>query len=359
MSGLGPTRAAFVVASLGLWGCRAPGPAEPAPPSQASPASASARFQGVEPARGSAWLDAPAHVVSSPNDTALVSAPLGARVQKLRVYPGQTVREGDALVDVVMPELLRAAGALRSADLRLASWQERRAILAPLVEKGLARPAELSDIDANIASVRGDRESARATLRAAGELDARAGALLDGQGVVSLRAPLGGVVVSVTAKVGEFREPNSGALVELVSPDADPRVEARFAAAPPPGMRFEWVEAGRSMPLVLDALSPHADERDGSRVAWFHVEGADASVGLVAGALGRVHMVVRDDWVVVPTQALREEHGETTVEVREAAGTRRVQVKLIQRSDTEALIEGLRAEAQIAVGARGEGDSSP
>ncbi|MFT3923766.1 MAG: efflux RND transporter periplasmic adaptor subunit [Myxococcales bacterium] len=341
--------AGAVALCCSLIGCSTQEPAREAPEAQA--ASSVARFQSVEAARESSWLDAPARVVSSPNDTALISVPLSARVRRVRVRAGQTVNEGDALVDVVMPELIRAAGALRSAELRLQSWQERRAVVAPLLEKGLARAAELSDIDANIASVRGDRESARATLRAAGELDTRAAGLLDGDGAVALRAPLTGVVVSVNAKLGEMREPNAGPLLELVSADADPRVEARFATPPPVGVTFEWVDVNRSVPLVLDALSPHADERDGLRVAWLHAR--EPEPGLVAGTLGRVRMKLREDWVVIPSGALSEERGQTYVEVRDPVGTHKLPVKVIRQSGTEALVEGVPLQAQVAVDVRG------
>lgn len=308
--------------------------------------SVATRWQAVEPAGRSAWLDAPARVVSSPNDTALVTVPLAARVLRVRVHPGQQVREGEPLVDVVMPELIRAAGALRSAELRLASWQERRNIVAPLLEKGLARAVELSEIDANIASVRGDRESARATLRAAGEADGRAGSLLDGNGTVALRAPITGVVVNVATKVGEVREPNSGPLFELISVDADPRIEAQFSATPPVGATFEWVGATLTIPLVLETLSPHADERNGSRTGWLIA--SESRAALVAGSLGKVRMVVREDWVVIPAAAIEIANATTVVESKTADGVRKVPVQVIQQSRTEALVSGLPADAMIA-----------
>ena len=318
--------------------------------------SASTRWLAVESASQSGWLDAPAQVVSSPNDTALVSAPLAARVVRTRVRAGQRVQAGEALVDVVMPELIRAAGALRSAELRLQSWQERRSLLAPLVEKRLARAAELSDVDANIAAIRGERESARATLRAAGESDKRAGAVLDGDGTVALRAPIEGVVVGVTAKVGETREPAAGPLVELVSADADPTVQARFSAAPPEGSSFEWVDATRTLPLVLDAMSPHADERDGSRNGWLHAEG---KVSLVAGSLGRVRVVAPADWGIVPAGAVSERSAGSFVMVKTESGSQATRVELIQRSRGEALVKGLSPGALVAADANAIAESRP
>ncbi len=310
------------------------------------PPSASTRWQRVEPASRSGWLDAPAKVVSSPNDTALVVAPLQARVVRVRARVGQTVDVGAPLVDVLMPELIRAAGALRAADLQLESWQDRRALLLPLVEKRLARAADLSDIDANIAKLRGDRENARATLRAAGEADQRARGLLDGDGVVSLRAPIHGVVVHVNAKLGETRDPASGPLVELVNADVDTTVEARFAVAPPPGASFEWLDTNLRVQLVLASLSPHADEHDGSLSGWLHVKGGAAP--LVAGSLGRVRMVQPADWVVVPASAVREQDGASVVMVKTEGGMVATRVDLIQRGRGEALVQGLGPDVEVA-----------
>ena len=318
-------------------------------PAQEQAPSSATRWTAALPAINSEWLDYPARVLSSPNDSALVTPPLTGRVLHVRVHPGQTVQAGDALVDLVMPELIQAAGALRSSELRLVSWNERRARLVPLLEKGLARAAELNEIDSAIASVRAERESARATLRAAGEPDQRAASLLDGNGAVSLRAPLTGVVVSVSAKPGEIRAPAAGPLLELVASDTDPTVEARFSALPPQGSSFEWLAAGAVVPLSLEALSPHADERDGSRTAWFHV--ANGQPGLVAGSLGRVRIVAGADWVLVPARALRTIDGVLTVQVQTAEGGRAVPVTLIQQNASDAVIRGVAAGTSVAADA--------
>ena len=68
---------------------------------------------------------------------------------RVRVRPGQRVEKGEPLVDVSSAEVVRAAGALAAADLRLAAHDERRQRLAPLVDQGLARAQELSELDAS------------------------------------------------------------------------------------------------------------------------------------------------------------------------------------------------------------------
>lgn len=336
-------------ALLTLAGCLLVSCAAPAPETESAPAaapSAGTRWLSAESARASAWLEVPARAIAAPSDTALVGVPLSARVLVVRVRPGQQVAAGEALAEVVMPELIRAAGALRSAEIRLVGLQQRRERIAGLLAKGLALASELSDVDANIAMVRGEREGARATLRAAGEPDRKAAQLLEGSGAISLRAPIAGVVVQVNARLGEVREPSGGALVELVGDCDELQIEARFAAAPPDGVRFEWVEAGRTLPLLLDRVSPHAAEQDGSRNAWLHVPAGQPQP--VAGTFGRVRIVAPDDWLLVPVRALLARGGDWLVAVEDAGGSKLTKVTLVQRSSSEALIKGLAPGTRIA-----------
>ncbi|MDB4972127.1 MAG: uncharacterized protein JWN48_468 [Myxococcaceae bacterium] len=316
-------------------------------PMPEAPPSATTRWVPALPASGLSFMEGPARSVATPNASAVVSVPLGARVMRVRVVPGQRVAAGEPLVDVIMPELIRAAGSLRAADIRLAALTQRRGKLVPLLEQGLARAAEVAELDAAIASARADRESARATMRAAGESDAHALALIDGSGRYALRAPLAGMVVAVSAQLGQVREPGGGPLVELVGPAAL-QVEARFTSEPPAEVRFEWIELARRLPLALEAVSPRAAV-DGTRTAWLHA--LDSAAAPAAGVLGRVRMVAPDTWQVVPVRALREHDGALTVRVQREQGSAEVPVTLVRRSETEAVITGLSTGTLVAADA--------
>ncbi|MDB4991459.1 MAG: hypothetical protein JWN04_6637 [Myxococcaceae bacterium] len=316
------------------------------PASEAAP-SAATRWVPVQRAEGLAWLEGQARVIAAPNASAMVSAPLTARVLRVRVRPGQHVKAGEPLVEVVMPELMRAAGMLRAADIRLASFQQRHGRLLPLLGQGLARASEVADLDASIASARADRESARATLRSAGESDARAAVLVEGSGTSALRAPLKGMVVAVSAQLGQVRDPASGPLVEIVGENAV-QVEARFTIDPPAGCAFEWMEVGRRAPLVLVAVSPRAGI-DGTRLAWLHTE--QGSEALVAGTLGRVRMVAPQEWMVVPVGSLRSNSKRVSAVVRTELGNTLSPVTVVRRSQSEAVIIGLAAGTMIAADA--------
>ena len=335
------------------------GQAAPERESESAPvlaASSATRWVPAQPARGLSWLEGPARVLAAPNATAMVSVPLSARVLRVYVRPGQRVAQGEPLVEVVMPELIRAAGTLRAADIKLAALSQRYARLLPLLAEGLARAAEVADLEGSIAAARADRESARATLRSAGEPDARAAALVEGHGACILRAPAAGMVVSVSAQLGQVREPAGGPLLELVS-DAAPQIEARFSVAPEAQVSFEWLEPGRTIPLVLDAVSPRAGITDGTRMAWLHA--APGAPPPVLGVLGRVRMIAPQDWLVVPNRALVKRADRYEVRVQKELGSVALPVMLVRQSESEAVITGLAAGTLVAADAALASERTP
>jgi hypothetical protein len=171
--------------------------------------------------------------------------------------------------------------------------------------------------------------------------------LIEGTGTSALRAPLSGMVVAVSAQLGQVREPASGPLVEIVG-DAPSQIEARFATEPPAGASFEWIEVGRVAQLVLEAISPRAGA-DGTRQVWLHP--APGVAGPSVGALGRVRIVAPDDWVVVPVRALLAATDTLRVSVKQPQGSALVPVVLVRRSESEAVVTGLSAGSLVAADA--------
>lgn len=329
----------------------------PEPAAELAP-SAATRWQPAVSAREHGSLEAPARVLAGPDDAALVGVPLVARVVKVRVRPGDIVAQGDPLVDVVMPELIRAAGLLRSAQIRLEMLEQQRARLEPLLAAQLALASDLVAVRSELALARAQREDARSTLRAAGQPDESAAALLRGNGAVSLRAPIAATVVAVSVQLGQLREPASGALVELAASAPLPQIEARFATLPAAGAEFEWVEPGRSLPLELQGVAPRAGALDGSKLAWLRTR--EGSVHLEPGALGRVRVLAPPEWVVVPTRALVSYDGTFHVAVQTPEGQLKVPVTIVQRSASEVIVTGLRVGALVASDASyGAGPRAP
>ncbi len=229
-------------------------------------------------------LEGPARVLAGPGATSVVTPPFRATVLKIRVREGDVVAAGAPLVDVLMPELLDAAGRYEGAKTRLAAWTERAQMLSTLRGEGLARSVDVSEATARVAEARADAQAARGVLLSAGLRDGEGASVLNGAGTLALKALQGGVVTRLAATLGENREPAAGPLVFIAGGGAV-RVEARVQRPVPDGA-WSFVDgAGHATSLRLLSRAPTADARDGAYLAWFESEDASA---LVAGALGRV-----------------------------------------------------------------------
>jgi membrane fusion protein, heavy metal efflux system len=348
------TRArSLLIASMLLAAC-GQDPAASSPSGTTDPPPAAPSREGhtvlVESARHVAWLDAPARTLAAPDSIAVVGVPLPARVMRIRVQAGQQVEAREVVLEVLMPELVRAAGALTAANLRLDAYTGRLQRLQPLVDQGLARSVEAAEVEAQVALTKAEREMARATLRAAGVSDSEAAALTHNGGVIALRTPIAGTVTAQNAHVGEHRDPNSGSLVEVTR--AGPwQVEARLLTEPIPGVPFEWIDGARTVPLTLDTLSPAASTPDGARLAWLHP--TDATHVLPAGLVGRIRPIPSGDWVSVPAAALLREGDSSYVMKGNADAFEKVTVNVITGYGDRVLVTGIESGSRVLADAVG------
>ncbi|ATB43209.1 hypothetical protein CYFUS_008689 [Cystobacter fuscus] len=316
-------------------GCSTP-PAPPAPP----PAQSSARTAWVHPRppRGVPLTEAPAQVLPPPEGAAALGLPFRGSVTRIGVRPGQKVRKGEVLVEVLMPEVVRAAGDFEAASLRREAYERRTAQLKALREQGMARVFELAEAEASLAEARAAQLSAQALLKIAG-LEGASAAGVAQRGTVSLRSPVEGIVTSVDAVLGETREAGSAPLVRI-SGDGPARLEARLSHALPEKAAFEFSAPGlEAVPVRLVGRAPAVDVRDGTTAAWFEPEPARA---LPAGLQGTVRVKADGlpEVTVVPARALVLEGGEVAVLVREGDGHRRQPVKVVVQSGADALVHG-------------------
>lgn len=310
-----------------------------------APPSIETRWLRPEPASIVSWLDAPARALSTPDASFLVSVPMLARVLRVYVRPGQSVAKDEPLVDVLLPEVLKAAGTLAAATHRIRGYEARRARLGPLVEQGLARSTDLSELEANLALARSEWEAARATLRVANIDETAADRLLSHNGTITLRSPFAAIVLHVAARPGEVREPTSAPLVELMR-QGEVQIEARLAIIPPADGTFSWISGNDSVPLVLDAVSPRAAPEDGTRLAWLHA--TNPMRAPVPGSLGRVRLASAADWFVVPAAAVREQGAQAHVTVRDGQGSKQQAVTVVLRSSSEIIVTGVSRDTQVA-----------
>jgi multidrug efflux pump subunit AcrA (membrane-fusion protein) len=331
------TRQAIVLCLFSVVGCGSHEPAAPPPPAPRS--SVSTPWVPARPPESASLLEMPAQVESAPQSTGAVTPPYPARVARILTRPGEHVTRGAPIVEVVMPQLVTAAGAFGSARTRVDAYTKRRAQLEALRAEGLARVAEISEVETRLAEARADQQSALATLRAAGISPEEASRILANGGTTMLRSPVDGTVTELQAVIGETRDAGGKPVARIVGAGA-PRIAARVSHGLPPGARFELILAGRTpTPLRLVSQAPVVDPRDGTTPSWFE---PTAEALLPGGASGRLRILLPEaaSVVVVPATAAVTERGQLFVVVKSGDGSRRVPVRVLASSGADALVEG-------------------
>jgi len=326
-----------------------------------TPPTPSARTPWVQ-ARSSVGvplLEAPAAVLPSPEGSAGVVPPYRARVVRVLVRPGEVVRRGQPLVEVVMPEVTTAAGAWAAATTRMEAYGRRKAQLEALKAEGLVRLADLLEAETKLAEARADQQAAAAVLRTAQVDAADAAAIVAGTAPVVLRSPIGGMVTAVRASVGDTREPTGEPVVQVAG-EGDSRVEARLSRPfETAGARYELVASnGARYPLAFIARAPVFDPRDGTLAAWF--KPADGA-RLPNGLSGRLVVTLRDDAgaAVVPARAVALADGKAHVVVHRGGKGERVAVEVVASSGAEALVRGVAVGTEVAADAALAGPGEP
>jgi len=300
--------------------------------------STSSPWVKVRTPEGLPLLEATASSVGPPDADAPLSPPFAARVSNVHVRVGDRVGKDAPLVDVVMPEVIGAAGRLAAAQVRIDAHSKRKAQLDTLAEHGLARLADRADAKAALGEARAEKLIASSILGAAGLSAGDASRLVSGGGVVTIRSPIAGVVVSIDAPVGSIRESGGKPLVRVAG-SGPSRIVARSQAMPPEGSTLSFV-SGRDepVPLTLLTASPLVDPRDGTRELF--LDPARPIPPGVAGVL-RVSMPKGSgEAVAVPALAVFLEDGETFVFRREGDEAKEIPVKVLASSGTDALVAG-------------------
>lgn len=307
---------------------------------------------------GLALLEAPATSVGPPDAEAPLSPPFAARIVAVHVRVGDRVEKNAPLVDVVMPEVIGAAGRLAAAQVRIGAHEKRKAQLDQLAEHGLARLADRAETEGALGEARAERLIASSILGAAGLPASEASRIVSSGGVVTIRSPIAGVVVTLDAPVGSTREAG-GKPVVRVAGSGPSRVVARAQSTPPEGAALSFV-SGRDepVPLAMVSASPLVDPRDGSRELFL-----EPAREIAPGASGVLRVTMpkgSGEAVAVPSLAIFLEDGETFVFRRDGDGAREVQVRVLSSSGTDALVVGdLAAGDEIAADAVHFGAGKP
>lgn len=143
-----------------------------------------------------ATIDLTGEIAADPDKTAKLSSPLPGRLERVSFREGEVVRKGDVVATVRVPELGKAKAAAASLGARARAARSNADRLEALADKRLAATQEMLGAKAEADALEADARAANEQLAALGTGSA-SGSLL------TLRAPIGGVVVSRDAVVGQ------------------------------------------------------------------------------------------------------------------------------------------------------------
>jgi len=278
----------------------------------------------TEPARREALsetLTLPGEVSADPDHVARISSPAPGRIEAVRIKEGASVKKGDVLVVVRVPEIGKVRSALAATQAKASAARANAERLAELLDKRLA--SEQAALDA--------RTEAHALDVEARSLEEQLGALgagATGAFSITLRAPIAGTVIARDAVVGQpvSSEQTLGTIAALdevwflgrvfekdlgrlrVGAPAEIRLNAyadeRFAGAVDyVGQRVD------PSARTLTARIRLQNRRDLLRIGLF----GTAEVALAAAAEAPLRLVV-------PRGAVTEVGGKPVVFVREADG---------------------------------------
>lgn len=307
-----------------------------------------ATVEAATSARFTETVDATGTVAPRMGHVAALGAPGPARVAKVLVAVGATVKAGDALVEF---EQAPFEAALQSAEATLAA-----------AEKGAERAKRLADAGV---LPRKEAETATADLAAAklGAVNARRSRELS-----VLRAPIAGVVTRVSAVLGASADAGAP-LVEIADPSS---LDVMLTLAPADAAR---VHIGQQVALFAGATASGeaiASGRVGDVSAAVDTASRGVGVRVEVGSttrllrigetlFGRVTVAEHAAAVMVPTEALVPTgEGFKVFVVDDSSVAHGRDVKVGARSDKAVWIaDGLKAGEKIVVkGAYGVDDST-
>lgn len=142
-------------------------------------------------------LSLPGEISADPDKSARVSTPVAGRLVDVRFKEGSTIKKGDVLAVVRVPEIGKVRAAYNATTAKAAAARANAERLGSLGEKGLASKQESVSSKAEADALEAEARALNEQLGALGMGSAGGGSEL------VLRAPVSGIVVTRDALVGQ------------------------------------------------------------------------------------------------------------------------------------------------------------
>ena len=265
----------------------------------------------------------PGEIAAEPDRTARVAAPTPGRLEQVSFNEGTTVKRGDVMAVLRVPDVGRLRGSLAAAKARAKASRANADRLRSLKESGLGAEQAVVDADA-------DARAQEAEAAAIGEQLSAIGVNAEGAGgfLVPIRAPISGVVVARDAVVGQpiSAEHVLASVVDLSEVWFLGRIFEKDLSRLRVGASAEVqlnAFAGGHFSGVVDYVGQQIDPT--ARTLTARIRLANPAAQLRLGLFGTAHVAVQEaskaePRVIVPRSAVTDIGGKSVVFVKEKDG---------------------------------------
>jgi cobalt-zinc-cadmium efflux system membrane fusion protein len=307
---------------------------------------------------GALDLEVPGSLEYNLDKYAEVGTLVDGRLTSVTVKPGDSVKKGTVLATLVVPSIASAQAEYLSAEAAAKSAKQNLDRETDLLGKGLttAREAELARAEGSKTDA--DYAAAKAKLQALGVGTPTQGTKISGAGMLSLTAPIDGVVVRRDAILGRFLQAKETAFV--IADPSDLRAALNVYEADLPyfqvGQEAEiFVDAlpGKSFKGKIALVEPQIGKQSRSARAYINVANQDNLLkpGLFVRASIKLPDNVAQGRLLIPGPAVQPIGGDSVVFVEREPGTFEVRKVQVARKTTEIaeIREGLAKGEKIVV----------
>lgn len=307
---------------------------------------------------GALDLEVPGSLEYNLDHYAEVGTLVDGRLTNITVRPGDQVKRGQLLATLVVPSIANAQAEYLSADAAAKSAKANYDREQSLLEKGLTTAREAEVAKADQSKTDADLSAAKAKLEALGVGRPTAGQNISGAGMLSLTAPIEGVVVRRDAILGRFLQAKETAFV--IADPKDLRASLNVYEADLPYFRIGqeaeiFVDAlpGKSFKGKIVLVEPQIGKQSRSARAYINVPNPDDLLkpGLFVRASIRLPETVAQGRLLVPAPAVQPLGDDKVVFVEKESGIFEIRKVQVSRKTTEVaeIREGLAKGEKIVV----------
>lgn len=315
----------------------------------------------VEPAgskTGALDLEVPGSLEYDLDKYAEVGTLVDGRLTTITVKPGDSVKKGAVLATLVVPSIAQAQAEFLATEAAQRSAKTNLEREQGLLEKGLTTAREAETAKAEASRTEAEFAASKAKLQALGVGTPRTDTSISGAGMLTMRAPIDGVVVRRDAILGRFLRAQETAFV--IADPHDLRASLNVYEADLP-----YFTVGQEAEIFVDALpgktfkgkivlvEPQIGKQSRSARAYIDIENQEPT--LKPGLFIRASIKLPDEAAagrfLVPAPAVQPVGDDKVVFVEKEPGSFEVRKVQVARTTTQVaeIREGLQAGEKIAV----------